>query len=174
MEQFLQKITKGLTVVDVVFTNDKIQFHLNDGRYIACPLSWFPHMANADKTKRAYFEADDFTIAFPKIDEYFSIRGLFYHSDTHKADIDAARKSKNLQAFIATLTAPLAITNAVQEGEKIITYINDGRELAFPVQWLGNLPAHTHFQVAPGGKSVTWDGGKFDLSFLFLPVKQVA
>ncbi len=65
-------------VADVNVTGEALIVTLRDGRQISAPLSWFPHLAQADASSRAKWEpsAAGHGIHWPLIDEDLSIEGL--------------------------------------------------------------------------------------------------
>ncbi len=60
------------------FTDDDMIVSLVDGRKIAVPLVWFPHLAGATEKQRKNYEilGDREGIHWPEIDEDLSVAGL--------------------------------------------------------------------------------------------------
>jgi Protein of unknown function (DUF2442) len=87
VEDFLQQLTNDLTIIGASFNKQKAVFHLNDGRDIACPLAWFPRLANATPRQLEGYEigVGAKSIHWPILDEDLSLRRLFTYSPRARA-----------------------------------------------------------------------------------------
>lgn len=58
--------------------DDKLWFHLTDGRVLGAPLEWFPRLVNATLKQRQQWEiiGEGISIHWPDIDERISVRVL--------------------------------------------------------------------------------------------------
>lgn len=65
-------------VADVRFEDDRLIVDLADGRTIAVPIAWYPHLADATAAQRAKWEVAGagYGIHWPEIDEDLSTEGL--------------------------------------------------------------------------------------------------
>lgn len=60
----------------VIFDDDGMWVHLDDGRVMAVPLAWFPRLLAATPEQRAQFELSPRGIHWDALDEDISIDGL--------------------------------------------------------------------------------------------------
>jgi hypothetical protein len=67
-----------LAIKDIKITNEMIIAHINDGRTVSIPISWFPLLSNASENQRQNFEISPggYGIHWPDLDEDISIKSF--------------------------------------------------------------------------------------------------
>lgn len=71
-------ISKSKNAIDIVFSDSKIIFILEDGRELAVPLEWFPRLrkATAEQLNKWRFIGKGEGVHWEEIDEDISIENL--------------------------------------------------------------------------------------------------
>lgn len=66
------------TIVEVQIDRDLLVVHLDDGRILSVPLSWYPRLDHATEAERSHWElfADGRAVEWPDLDEQIGIDGL--------------------------------------------------------------------------------------------------
>lgn len=66
------------SIIDVQVERELLIVHLDDGRILSVPLSWYPRLQHASNLERANWElfADGKAIEWPDVDEHIGIDGL--------------------------------------------------------------------------------------------------
>lgn len=66
------------SIIDVVVTQDFLTVHLDDGRVLSTPLSWYPWLHNATDLERQRWEivSAGLGVSWPDIDEDLSLAGM--------------------------------------------------------------------------------------------------
>jgi Protein of unknown function (DUF2442) len=62
--------------VQVTCTDAELIVTLANGRRVATPLWWYPHLLDATPQQRAKYELSPFGVHWPEIDEDLSIEGM--------------------------------------------------------------------------------------------------
>lgn len=62
----------------IVCSDDELRVSLTDGRTLTVPIVWFPRLAHASSSERAYYEllGDGEGIHWPQVDEDISVAGF--------------------------------------------------------------------------------------------------
>jgi hypothetical protein len=71
------------------FDDDYLVFGLNDGRFVAAPLAWFPRLASASKDQREEFELSPFGVHWAGLDEDISLEGVLHGASPNRWDASA-------------------------------------------------------------------------------------
>ena len=71
-------ISKSKNAIDIIFSDSKIIFILEDGRELAVPLEWFPRLrkATAEQLSKWRFIGKGEGVHWEEIDEDISIENL--------------------------------------------------------------------------------------------------
>ena len=71
-------ISKSKNAIDIIFSDSKIIFILEDGRELAVPLEWFPRLrkATAEQLNKWRFIGKGEGVHWEEIDEDISIENL--------------------------------------------------------------------------------------------------
>lgn len=91
--------TTDITATHVGFDENMIHVHLNDGRRVACPLDWFPRLAEATPSQRENwrFIAGGQGIHWEDLDEDLSVEGFFKYN---KSDKNNKIEKQYIQAIV--------------------------------------------------------------------------
>jgi hypothetical protein len=77
----------------VHFTDDSMIVHLDDGRALSVPLTWYPRLLHGTIKERETFEliGDGEGIHWPDLDEDISVEGLLAGRRSAESDASLAR-----------------------------------------------------------------------------------
>jgi hypothetical protein len=77
----------------VEFTADSMIVHLDDGRTLSIPLTWYPRLLHGTVKERETFELirDGEGIHWPELDEDISVEGLLAGRQSAESDASLAR-----------------------------------------------------------------------------------
>ena len=77
----------------VTFSTDSMTVHLDDGRAISVPLTWYPRLLNRTPREREHYELidDGEGMHWPDLDEDISVEGLLAGRRSAESDSSLAR-----------------------------------------------------------------------------------
>lgn len=66
------------SIVDVDIERDLLVVHLDDGRILSVPISWYPRLDHATEAERSDWTlfADGRAVEWPDLDEHIGVDGL--------------------------------------------------------------------------------------------------
>jgi hypothetical protein len=70
-------------ITDVVVNHELLGFHLEDGRFISVPLSFYPTLALATASERGHFEINGSSVFWPELDADIGVEGLLAGAREH-------------------------------------------------------------------------------------------
>lgn len=70
-------------IKEVVLKDDLLAYHLEDGRFISVPLSFYPTLALATPDERARFEINGSSVYWPDLDADIGAEGLLAGAREH-------------------------------------------------------------------------------------------
>lgn len=117
---------------------------LADGRWVSCPLTWFPRLAGARLTERHALELSYLGIHWPAVDEDISTEGLL----AGRGDLTAASGLR--QAFLEAPHATVVETRQLQG--RVCLSLSDGRCLGLPLSFC-TLHGEGYRQLAPEART---------------------
>jgi hypothetical protein len=82
------------------FSDDAMIVHLDDGRALSVPLTWYPRLLNGTKQEREKLEliGDGEGIHWPDLDEDISVAGLLAGRRSAESDASLSRWLENRRA----------------------------------------------------------------------------
>ncbi|QOR40785.1 DUF2442 domain-containing protein [Billgrantia diversa] len=99
-----------------------------DGRWVSCPICWYPRLERASASERVRYELNPVGIHWPAVDEDISEKGML-----------AGRGDRTISAGIRDkLPAPeegRRIVETIDRRETITIRLGDGRCLGVPLRW---------------------------------------
>ena len=69
---------------DVVVNDELLGFHLEDGRFISVPISFYPTLALATPEERGRFEINGSSVYWPELDADIGADGLLAGAKEHR------------------------------------------------------------------------------------------
>lgn len=79
MDSTARKITlDGLTITSIQVSDDMLTAHINDGRKVSIPITWFTRLSKATADQRQNFEISPsgYGVHWPDLDEDISIKSF--------------------------------------------------------------------------------------------------
>jgi hypothetical protein len=70
-------------ITEVIVNDELLGFHLEDGRFISVPLSFYPTLALATAEERARFEITGSSVYWPGLDADIGVEGLLAGAREH-------------------------------------------------------------------------------------------
>ncbi len=70
-------------ITEVVVNDELLGFHLEDGRFISLPVSFYPTLALATPEERARFEITGSSVYWPELDADIGVEGLLAGAREH-------------------------------------------------------------------------------------------
>jgi hypothetical protein len=82
------------------FTDDSLTVHLDDGRALSIPLTWYSRILHGTRSERKNYEliGDGEGIHWPDLDEDISVEGLLAGKRTAETDDSLSRWLQNRQS----------------------------------------------------------------------------
>ncbi|QTP57032.1 DUF2442 domain-containing protein [Billgrantia sulfidoxydans] len=100
---------------------------LADGRWVSCPLEWFPRLHSASQGQLDNVELSPLGIHWPDVDEDISTSGLL-------AGCGDMSRNAGLRERFKTAD-PATIRSTLPSGNKVSLLLNDGRCLGVPLAY---------------------------------------
>jgi hypothetical protein len=70
-------------VTNVIVNDELLGFHLEDGRFISVPISFYPTLALATPEERQRFEINGSSVYWPELDADIGVDGLLAGAKEH-------------------------------------------------------------------------------------------
>ncbi len=70
-------------ITEVVINEEILGFHLEDGRFISVPVSFYPTLALATPAERAHFELHGSSAYWPELDADIGVEGMLAGAREH-------------------------------------------------------------------------------------------
>lgn len=77
-------MTPPPAITEVVIDDDSLGFHLEDGRFVSVPLSFYPTLALATPVERGHFEIHGSAAYWPDLDADIGVEGLLAGAREHR------------------------------------------------------------------------------------------
>lgn len=106
-------------------TRQRLIVGLADGRWVSCPLAWFPRLQRASQDQLERVELSPLGIHWPEVDEDISASGLLAGWG------DMTREAGLRERFESS--APATIMRTLIQGDHVCLLLSDGRCLGIPL-----------------------------------------
>jgi len=70
-------------ITEVIVNDELLGFHLEDGRFISVPISFYPTLALATPEERRQFEINGSSVYWPELDADIGVDGLLAGAKEH-------------------------------------------------------------------------------------------
>lgn len=70
-------------ITDVIVNDELLGFHLEDGRFISVPVSFYPTLSLATPAERGRFEINGSSVYWPELDADIGVEGLLAGAQEH-------------------------------------------------------------------------------------------
>lgn len=114
--------------VAVHIAHERLLVALNDGRWVSCPLWWFPRLEKATEEQRQHVELSTLGVHWPALDEDISVRGLL------EGRGDMTLQSGLRRHFQEAPPATVSLTR--NQDDAVLLALSDQRCMGVPLDYL--------------------------------------